>query len=70
MASVSSLRLAYLVLAAGLLGFGGIWIWLGVTHHAGPTSRFLRVVTTGALLLAAAGVVAAVLLEARSASPW
>jgi hypothetical protein len=69
-AAVTPLRLSYLALAAGLMLFGAMLVWLGVRRPARPASRTTRAVLAIAFLLALAGVVAAVLLEARAARPW
>jgi hypothetical protein len=66
---VDRLRLAYLALAAGLMGFGGIWCWLGLRRPA-ELPRRPRLVALLLLLLAAGGTAAAVILEARAARPW
>ncbi len=65
---MDSLRLAYLALSAGLIGFGGIWLWLGLRR--GPAGRASRIAAALLLLLAAAGTAAAVILEGRAARPW
>ena len=64
------LRLAYLALALGLMGFGAVWGWLGACRSAGALPRGPRVVAALFLLLAVGGTVAAVLLEGRAARPW
>ncbi len=65
-----SLRLAYLGLALGLLGFGGALLWLGLRRPTRPVETPLRVLMGLAVALAAAGTTAAVILEGRVASPW
>jgi hypothetical protein len=66
---VTLLRLAYLALALGLMGFGAIWCWLGWRRPT-PPPRAPRLVAALLLLLAAAGTAAAALLEARAVRPW
>lgn len=68
--AVTTLRLAYLALAAGLMGLGGILVWLGTRRPRRPAGRRLRIVLTAAALLALAGLVAVVVLEALAARPW
>jgi hypothetical protein len=70
MAAVDALRLAYLALAAGLLTGGAILGWLGLRRPARPAGGPLRGLIGLALLAAAAGAAAAVILEARAAQPW
>ena len=70
MGAVTLLRLAYLALAAGLMGLGGILVWLGVRRPRRPAGTPLRIVLTAVALLAVAGLAAAVVLEARAARPW
>jgi len=70
MGAVTSLRLAYLAFAIGLMGFGGILTWLGLRRPSRPAGTPLRLVMALALVLAAAGMVAAVVLEARAGRPW
>jgi hypothetical protein len=67
---VDPLRLAYLALALGLMGFGAVWGWLGVRRAGGSPARSSRVAAVLFLLLAAGGTVAAVILEGRAARPW
>lgn len=67
---MTPLRLAYLALAVGLLAFGLPWTWLGLRGHEGPLSPSLRVVTATGIGLALVGLAAAVILEARAATPW
>ena len=67
---MTALRLAYLAFAGGLLGFGAISVGLGLRRHVGPTALPLRLATILTLVVAAAGLVAAVMLEARAANPW
>ena len=70
MGAVFALRLAYLALALGLTTLGGILIGLGLRRPVRPATTLLRVVLVLAAGLAVAGVVAAVVLEARAARPW
>lgn len=67
---MDQLRLAYLALAAGLMGFGAIWGWLGTRHSTEALPRRPRLVAALFLLLAVAGTVVAVILEGRAARPW
>jgi formate hydrogenlyase subunit 4 len=67
---MDQLRLAYLALALGLMGFGAIWGWLGVSRPATGLPRGPRLVAALFLLLAAGGTVLAVILEGRAARPW
>ena len=64
------LRLAYLALAVGLMGFGAIWGWLGLRRIAGAPTRGGRMAAALFLVLAVGGTVAAVILEGRAARPW
>ena len=64
------LRLAYLGLALGLMGFGAVWGWLGLRGAAGSRPRGPRIAAALLLLLAVGGTVAAVILEGRAARPW
>ena len=68
---MDQLRLAYLALALGLMGFGAIW---GMARHSGtPVSRCraARALPRRCfLLVAVGGTVAAVILEGRAARPW
>jgi len=64
------LRLAYLALSVGLMGFGVIWGWLGARPPAEPLPRRPRLVALLFLLVAVAGMVVAVILEGRAARPW
>ena len=66
---MTGLWLAYLALAAGLMTYGGILVGLGLRRPARPAGTPTRVVMALAVLLAAAGTVAAVLLEAKSPGP-
>ena len=52
------------------MGFGGIFITLGIRRHVGPTSRTTRATIALTLLVALGGTAAAVILEARAANPW
>lgn len=70
MAAVTWLRVAYLALSLGLMAAGGILAWLGLRRPARPAGTWLRVVTALVFLAAAAGMAAAVVLEARAARPW
>ena len=63
------LWLAYLALSLGLMGFGGIWSWLGCRPAEG-LPRGPRLLAFLCLLLAAGGTVLAVVLEGRAARPW
>ena len=67
---MDQLRLAYLALALGLMGFGAIWA--GWASAARPTGlpRGPRLVAALFLLLAVGGTVLAVILEGRAARPW
>jgi hypothetical protein len=67
---VDPLRLAYLALALGLMGFGALWIWQGLSRAGVPAAPGARVVAALFLLLAVGGTVAAVILEGRAARPW
>jgi hypothetical protein len=67
---MDQLRLAYLALSLGLMGFGALWGWLGVRRSAVGLPRGPRVAAALFLLLAVGGTVAAVLLEGRAARPW
>ena len=67
---VDPLRLAYLALAVGLMGFGAIWSWLGLRRRARAPTRGSRMAAALFLLLAVGGTVAAVILEGRAARPW
>ena len=64
------LRLAYLALGLGLMGFGVIWGWLGARHPVDVLPQRPRVVALLFLLVAVAGMVVAVVLEGRTARPW
>ena len=64
------LRLAYLALALGLMGFGAIWGWLGTRRSAQGLPRGPRLAAVLFLLLAVGGAVVAVILEGRAARPW
>lgn len=70
LARMDRLRLAYLALGLGLMGFGVIWGWLGARHPAEALPRRPRLVALLFLLLAVAGTVVAVILEGRAARPW
>jgi hypothetical protein len=67
---VSTLRLAYLGLAGGLLVYGVILLWLGWRRPTRPAGTPLRLVMALALLIAVAGTAAAVILEAQASRPW
>ena len=67
---MDQLRLAYLALALGLMGFGSIWAWLGFRHVGGPLPRGPRIAAVLLLLVAAGGTVTAIILEGRAARPW
>lgn len=67
---MTSLRLAYLGLAAGLMVYGALLGWLGLRRPPRPAGTPLRLVMILALLIAVAGTAAAVILEARAAQPW
>jgi hypothetical protein len=67
---MDQLRLAYLALALGLMGFGAIWGWLGASRQATGLPRAPRLIAALCLLLAAGGTVLAVILEGRAARPW
>ena len=67
---MDQLRLAYLALALGLMGFGAIWGWLGTRRPAAALPRRPRLVAGLFLLLAVGGTIAAVILEGRAARPW
>lgn len=67
---MDQLRLAYLALAFGLMGFGAVWGWLGARRSAEAPPRGPRLVALILLLLAVGGTVAAVILEGRAARPW
>lgn len=67
---MTSLRLAYLALATGLMVYGALLGWLGLRRPPRPAGTPLRLVMVLALLVAVAGVAAAVLLEARAAQAW
>ena len=64
------LRLAYLALGLGLMGFGAIWGWLGLRRVVGTPTRGARMAAALFLLLAVGGTVAAVILEGRAVRPW
>lgn len=67
---MDQLRLGYLALALGLMGFGAIWGWLGLRGSAEGLPRGPRLVAALFLLLAVGGTVLAVILEGRAARPW
>ena len=67
---MSLLRLAYLGLAGGLLVYGSILLWLGWRRPTRPAGTPLRLVMVLALLIAAGGTTAAVILEAQASRPW
>ncbi len=67
---MTSLRLGYLALAAGLMVYGALLGWLGLRRPSRPAGPPLRLVMVLALLVAVAGAAAAVLLEARAAQSW
>jgi hypothetical protein len=64
------LRLAYLALALGLMGFGAIWGWLGLRPAGETLPRGSRLAAGLLLLVAVGGTVAAVILEGRAARSW
>ena len=64
------LRLAYLALALGLMGFGVLWGWSGIRGAGRPLPRGSGVAAVLLLLLAVGGTVAAVILEGRASRPW
>jgi hypothetical protein len=64
------LRLAYLALALGLMGFGAIWGWLGLRPAGESLPRGSRLAAGLLLLVAVGGTVAAVILEGRAARSW
>jgi hypothetical protein len=67
---MDQLRLAYLALALGLMGFGATWGWLGLRPAGESLPRGSRLVAALFLLVAVSGTVAAVILEGRAARPW
>ena len=67
---MDQLRLAYLALALGLMGFGAIWGWLGARGPAAALPLRPRLAAVLFLLLAVGGTVVAVILEGRAARPW
>jgi hypothetical protein len=67
---VAPLTWAYLALAAGLMVHGALLIGLGLRRPARTAGMGLSAVLWLALLVAAAGLVAAVILETRAARPW
>lgn len=67
---MTTLRLAYLALAFGLMACGGILSWLGLRRPPRPAGVALRAVMALAAVAALAGAVAAAILEAREAHPW
>ncbi|HWC04320.1 MAG TPA: hypothetical protein VHF87_16315 [Methylomirabilota bacterium] len=67
---MDQLRLAYLALAVGLMGFGVVWGWLGLWRTAESPPRGPRLAAALLLLVAVGGTVAAVILENRAARPW
>lgn len=67
---LSALRLAYLGLAGGLMVYGAILLWLGLRRPSRPGGTRLRLAMAAALLVAVAGTVAAVILEAQASRPW
>jgi hypothetical protein len=62
---VQPLRLAYLLLAVGLMGFGLVWSALGLRAPTRP-ARAWRGVAALALGLAVIGVLGAIALEPRA----
>lgn len=67
---MTPLWLAYLALAVGLMGAGAALVWLGLRRPTRPAGVPLRGLIALAFLIAIAGVVAAVILEARAVRPW
>lgn len=67
---MAPLTWAYLALAAGLMAHGALLIGLGLRRPARAAGMGLSAVLWLALLVAAAGLVAAVILETRAARPW
>jgi hypothetical protein len=67
---MDQLRLGYLALALGLMGFGAIWGWLGLRGPVEGLPRGPRLAAALFLLLAVGGTVLAVILEGRAARPW
>ena len=67
---MTGLWTAYLALGGGLATFGAILVWQGLRGQAGRSSWPLRALMAIALVVATAGMVAAVLLEARAARPF
>lgn len=65
-----ALRLAYAALSLGLMAAGALLIGLGLRRPIRPAGVPLRAVLSVAALIALAGAVAAVILEARAARPW
>jgi hypothetical protein len=67
--AVTRLWLAYLALAGGLMAYGGLLIALGLRRPPRPAGTPLRLTMALALLVAVAGIAAAVILEARASQP-
>jgi uncharacterized membrane protein YidH (DUF202 family) len=67
---VTALGTAYLALGGGLTAFGAILVWQALRRQAGPSSWPLRAAMAVALVVAVAGMVAAVILEARATRPF
>ena len=67
---MTTLGAAYLALGGGLTAFGAILLWQGLRRQAGRSSWPLRAAMALALVVAVAGMVAAVILEARAARPF
>lgn len=67
--AVDRLRLAYLALALGLMGFGALWSWLALRRTPGPLPRVPRRLALLLLLLAVGGLVAALLLQPPAGLP-
>ncbi len=70
MGGVTSLGLAYLGLALGLMVYGLLLGWLGLRRPARRAGPPLRLVMVLAVLAAVAGATAAAIIEARLARPW
>jgi hypothetical protein len=61
----TALWLGYAALASGLMGLGGLLLWLSVRRPRRPASAPLRAALVMAALVAVAGVVTVAILEAR-----